>query len=712
MSGEFILVIDDSKEIITHLTERVLPTFGYKTLATNNGRSGLQMIRKHKPDLIMLDYNLPEMTGIDVLQEMAQESISIPVILMTGYGSELAAIEAFRLGIKDYLIKPFTVDEVVETIEHALSEKRLLQGQEEMAEQLRRLKMEMSRQTQQMKTLFRIGKAITSLLSVDQVLERVLEAATFLTNAEESAIWLPDKMGNRMQFYGGAKGSSNKATKTLPAHHSQLRQVLQSGQSLRESLFTGSGIEVAEGYFARAVVHVPLKLRGDTIGILTVSNQLAPRSFSKRDEFLLSFLADYAAIALENAQVYQETDQALARRLEELNTLIEITRTVTSSLDMNEVVNLAIKQVHKSWQIEAASVWLLDEAKQTLRVLTNVGTPPEKLARLQIPVGEGFVGHVAETARVVYTNDVASHALHYRKADVQTGFLTRSILCVPLVFRGSVIGVLQLLNKRDGDFDEADADKALAIASAVAIALTNAVLYEEAEATKRYKDDFVATISHDMRSPLATISGFVAELPLAGELNEAQQVHVQHIDRAVSHMMDLVNGLLDLAKVSDPQERSLRPLDVAELVQGVVQEFQGQAWGRRITLSLETLPSLPLVEADAVQLRSAIGNLIDNAIKYSYENQAVEVAVTSDGRNVLVQVADQGVGITEKEMPHIFEKFYRGKLVNGRGGAGLGLALVRSIAVAHGGSVWAESRGEAGTVFTLRLPAMVPEAIA
>lgn len=704
MSGELILVIDDSKEIIAHLTERVLPTFGYKTLATNNGRSGLQMIREHQPDLIMLDYNLPEMTGIDVLQEMAQESISIPVILMTGYGSELAAIEAFRLGIKDYLIKPFTLDEVLETIERALAEKRLLQGREEMAEQMRRLKVEMSRQAQQMKTLFRIGKAITSLLSVDQVLERVLEAATFLTSAEESAIWLPDKMGDRMQFYGGAKGSSNKAVKSLPAHHSQLRSVLQTGQALRDSLFTGSGIEIADGYFARAVVHVPLKLRGQTMGILTVSNQVAPRSFSKRDEFLLSFLADYAAIALENAQVFQEADQALARRLEELNTMIEITRTVTSSLNMNEVVTLAIKQVHKSWQIVAASLWLLDDAKQTLRVLSNVGTPPEKLARLQVPVGEGFVGHVAETAKMVYTNDVASHPLHYRQADVQTGFLTRSLLCVPLVFRGKVIGVLQLLNKRDGDFDEADGEKALSIASAVAIALTNAVLFEEAEAHKRYKDDFVATISHDMRAPLATISGFVAELPLVGTLNEAQQAHVTHIDRAANHMMSLVNGLLDLAKVSDPLERSLRPLDVSSLVKEVVQEFQGQAWGGNVALSLRVPLSLPLVEADAVQLRSAIGNLIDNAIKYSHEHQAVEVAVSADSRNVLVQVADQGVGITDLEMPHIFEKFYRGKAVNGRGGVGLGLALVRSIAHAHGGNVWAESNVEGGSVFTLRLP--------
>ncbi|MBK8934733.1 MAG: response regulator [Chloroflexi bacterium] len=201
MSGERILIIDDSREIVKHLTEHVLPTFGYKTLYAYDGQSGLARIREMQPDLVMLDFNLPEMTGLDVLQQMAQESISTPVILMTGYGSEQSAIEAFRLGAKDYLIKPFTVDEVVETIDRSLVETRLLHDKAELAEQLRRVKVEMSRQTHEMNTLFKIGKAITSLLSVDQVLERVQEAAKYLTDGEDSRIWLMDEAGTQLRAF-------------------------------------------------------------------------------------------------------------------------------------------------------------------------------------------------------------------------------------------------------------------------------------------------------------------------------------------------------------------------------------------------------------------------------------------------------------------------------------------------------------------------------
>ncbi len=479
MSGECILVVDDSKEIIKHLTEHVLPTFGYKTLHAFDGRSGLKFIREGKPDLVMLDYNLPEMTGIDVLQQMAQESINTPVVLMTGYGSELSAIEAFRLGAKDYLIKPFTVDEIVETIDRALVETRLLHDKQELAEQLRRTKVELSRQNQEMTTLFNIGKAITALLSVDKVLERVLEAAKYLTEAEESTIWLQDANGTQLQTYEKMVVEDSRSSESY-APDSQLMQVVRTGRPIRQSVFSGQGIKVKTNYFARAILYIPLKLRGVTLGVLGVSNLAAYRSFSKRDEFLLSFLADYAAIALENARVFQAADQALASRLEELHTLIDITRTITSAVDLDEVVRLTVQQAHSSWHIEACSLWLLDETHETLSVLTNVGTPADILTKMAVPLGEGFVGHVAKTGKFIYTNDVITHPLHYRDVDSRTGFTTRSLLCVPLVFRDKVIGAMQFLNKLDGDFDDQDVERALAIAAAVAIATTNALLFKEA----------------------------------------------------------------------------------------------------------------------------------------------------------------------------------------------------------------------------------------
>lgn len=810
MSGECILVIDDSKEIVRHLAERVLPTFGYQTLSAYDGQSGLKLIREKTPDLIMLDYNLPEMTGIDVLREMAQESLNTPVVLMTGYGSELSAIEAFRLGAKDYLIKPFTVDEIVETIDRALVETRLLHDKEDLAEQLRRTKVELSRQSQEMDTLFSIGKAITSLLSVDQVLERVLEAATYLTSAEGSTIWLLDDSGENLRAYERKDRVREEDMLLYPVEGSQVGQVMRTGRPLRQSFFTGRGIKVNTGVLVQAVLYVPLKLRGVTMGVLEVTNHESRRSFSRRDEFLLAFLADYAAIAMENARVFQAADQALAAGLEELHTLIEITRTITATLDFDEIIRLAINQVHASWYIEASSLWLLDEAKGVLRVLANVGTPNDILSRFEVPLGQGFVGHVAQTGKWLYTNNAAAHELHYRQVDLATGFHTRSILTVPLITGGKVLGALQLLNKLGGDFDDRDVERAVSIGTAVAIAVTNALLFDESETRKQHleatlehaenpilildedgnllllnqqararfmltkeiighpisdalplpnlaailtqpadrfyqeevtladnsswqlhvapipghgriltlqnnlkikelnqlKDHFIATISHDIRTPINTIIGFASGLGDVGSLNAQQQRYVDSIMKSTKIMMSIVNGLLELAKV-DALTQTYQPCRIHYIVQTVFHDYHEQAEAKGIALTLSTQGELPQITGDPAQLRSAISNLVDNAIKYSPANAAIFIIVKEEAGNILVQVQDNGPGIAALDIPHIFEKFYRGANVNDdTKGIGLGLALVQSIVRAHGGDVWVESQEGKGSEFTLKLPTL------
>lgn len=640
MSGELILIIDDSREIVKHLTETVLPTFGYRTIHTYDGQSGLDMIREKEPDLVMLDFNLPQMTGLDVLQQMARESLRTPIVLMTGYGSELSAIEAFRLGAKDYIIKPFTVDEIIGTIDRALAETRLLHDKAEQAEHIRRLKVEMNRQNNEMRTLSNIGKAITTLMGVDDVLQRVLEAATYLTNAEESTIWLPDDAGDHLRPYNRQTPSQlNKPALILPLADSPAGDVMQSGQPLRQSSMSGQGMKVKTGYFAHAILYVPLQLRGINLGVLGVSNRTAHRAFSKQDEFLLSFLADYAAIALENARVFQAADQALAARLEELNTLVHITQTITASLDLDEVIHLTIKQVHDSWRIEASSLWLLNEATDTLYVLANVGTAVEEIGKIELAVGQGIVGQVVSSGQPIYTNDVASHEHHYHKADEKTGFHTRTLLCVPLIFRGKVIGAMQLINKKDGDFGEADLERARAIAAAIAIAVSNALLFDEAESRK-------------------------------------------------------------LQPETAPQ-----PCDILEIVTDVVQEFQPQAKTRQVALELTAEPGHHEIMGDPVKLHRAVGNLVENAIKYSPKKKKVKVTLAADPEHVLIQIEDSGAGIAKRDLPHIFKKFYQGQ-AGDETSSGQGLALAQWVADLHGGHLWAESNNGRGSIFYFELPRM------
>ncbi|MEM7332573.1 MAG: GAF domain-containing protein [Chloroflexota bacterium] len=477
MSNESILIIDDSREVVDHLAADVLPEYGYNVQYAYTGQAGLALIRSEQPDLILLDYHLPQMTGLDILQEMVLESINIPVILMTGYGSELSAVQAFRLGAKDYLVKPFTIDEIVNMIDRALVEKRLQHDNEKLTEEVRRLKGELTRQSDEMKTLFDIGKAITSFLSVHPLMKRVEDAACEMIKGDSSHIWIPNKEGTRLQVFDLQRRSSGVSDWRVDIDGSDVGQVYQTGRPFRQSVYSSQKIVVTKAHQVQSLMAVPLKLGKKIVGVLSVCSHDVPLALSKRDEFLLSFLADYAAIALENARIFQETDQALADRLEELNTLIEITHTITSSLDIQDVLSHTIQHVHESWDIEASSIWWLNSQHNTLKVLANVGTKTDILDQLEVHVGQGIVGRVVELGKQIYVNDVAVDQNHLKEIDEQTGFHTISILCVPLTFQDKVVGAMQLLNKRNDGFDEQDVARAASLASVVAIAVMNAKMF-------------------------------------------------------------------------------------------------------------------------------------------------------------------------------------------------------------------------------------------
>lgn len=812
MSGELILVVDDSREIVKHLTEYLLLNLGYRAVAAYDGREGLVQVREHEPDLVMLDLNLPEMTGLDVLEELARESIETPVVLMTGYGSEKDAIEAFRLGIKDYLVKPFTVDEVAETIERALMETRLRHDKRKLVERLRKAEGEMRRQIGEMRNLFSMGKAITSTLRVNQVLDQVLQSMLELTSAERATMWLPDESGATLVPHSLSTWSGDADLPTLPVESSQVGTVFTSSEPARHADFSEEGIKVKTDFLARAILHVPLTLHGRVLGVLTVSNHDAPRAFSERDELLLGALSDYAAIALDNARTYDAAEGALTTHMEELETMLRITRTITSSLDLDEVSRLTIQEVHASWEIEASSIWLLDETRQDLRVLVNVGTSADILSRYRVEIGRGIVGHVVESGEPFFSNDVGNEPHHYREIDEETGFLTKSIVCVPLIFNQEIIGALQLLNKVDGSFTEDDVQRASAIATAVAIAVSNAQLFAESASRKQLleatlehngnpifitdqegrllllnqqarehfglsedavgraaseavgnaqlaamlnqqpsqrtgtlrrelelddgsfwlstmapvpsygnilvlqditylkeldaaKSNFVATVSHDLRAPLNSISGFAEALDQVGPLTEEQEEFVSRIEISTERMMNLVTALLDLARVDSRLEQVRKDCDIVGIVRTVITDLQGQALTKQVDLVLDVEEDEPqVIYGDPTQLRQAVSNLVDNAIKFSGHGQEVRVALVTQEDNILIKVNDQGQGIPSKHIPHVFEKFYQVNEENRRGGAGLGLTLVRSIAEAHGGWVWVESEQEKGSTFTLQLP--------
>ncbi|MFZ5908665.1 MAG: ATP-binding protein [Chloroflexota bacterium] len=221
------------------------------------------------------------------------------------------------------------------------------------------------------------------------------------------------------------------------------------------------------------------------------------------------------------------------------------------------------------------------------------------------------------------------------------------------------------------------------------------------------KSEFVSTVSHDLRSPLTLMRGYVTMLDMVGPLNDQQQNYVRKIITGVENMGRLVNNLLDLGRIELGVDLQVEPVLVLDVLERVVGTLQIQASQKEIDLSLELPKDLPPhIEADPALFQQAVYNLVENAIKYTPQNGRVSLRVLITPTDLIIVVQDTGIGISADDMTRLFERFYRGKSRAARAqhGTGLGLAIVRSIAERHGGRVWADSVEGKGSTFHLQVP--------
>jgi len=298
---ERILVIEDSGDIVELLIDTILNPSGYKPLLATSGQEGLHMAVEEQPDHIFLDLNLAEMTGMQVLQGLRDTVPSIPVTLMVFSGSEELAVEAFRLGVKNYVIKPLKPQDVLKAIEDALRETRLRREKGLLTEELMRSNKQLERRVREMTMLYEITQAITNPLDLEALLSRVVEVAVFLTDADEGMLFLVDEETDEL-YMRVAKGVGDKRASMLlmPARNSLIGQVMKTGEPLRiASSDPRLDLTVKTGYMVNALLYVPLRFDAQTKGVLAVSNRVSDRAFTRTEQNRLELLADHAAIALK-----------------------------------------------------------------------------------------------------------------------------------------------------------------------------------------------------------------------------------------------------------------------------------------------------------------------------------------------------------------------------------------------------------------------------
>ena len=311
MNKEVILVVDDSRQITDFLAESVLPSMGFNSLVANRSRAGLDILRqKHQSICLMIvDLQMPDFGGLELLRKSTEQGINVPAILMTAHGSEKIAVEAFRLGVQDYLIKPLDLDELNEAITRALAVTRLQREKSKLTGQLRQ-------QVSWLTALSDVGQSVTSTLDINTVLSRIVEAGVFLTQADQGFIALPDPKSEKLILRAVKNVEQEKIdTLRLPVDDNLIGLALKTNRPVRKSRPNKEKLyKVSTGLLVHDLIHMPISYQGRILGVLSVNNHKQVRGFTERHENVLSSLADYAAIAIENANSFAQAQRELEER--------------------------------------------------------------------------------------------------------------------------------------------------------------------------------------------------------------------------------------------------------------------------------------------------------------------------------------------------------------------------------------------------------------
>lgn len=303
MQDETILVVDDGQDNREFIVEYVLEPNGFKHLSARDGEEGLRLAIEREPDLILLDLQMPKLNGIQVLEQLHARNLEIPVILMTFHGSEDIAIEVYRMGVKDYIKKPYYPEEMLEAIEDALTETRLRREKDGLTNRILQANQELQRRLTEFEILYNIGKIVTSTMDLEKLLPEVVKAAVQITRADEGYLILVEnnqlvRRAHKQPQWAEAQAKAEPVSDRVAEHVIKHHETLNLGPDQLQ----GGGRNSKAPF---AVASVPLRLGERVTGALQVINHTGSQTlFSKNDAMMLQALSDYAAIAIENSRNY------------------------------------------------------------------------------------------------------------------------------------------------------------------------------------------------------------------------------------------------------------------------------------------------------------------------------------------------------------------------------------------------------------------------
>ncbi|MCP4544198.1 MAG: GAF domain-containing protein [Chloroflexi bacterium] len=603
-------------------------------------------------------------------------------------------------------------------------------------------------QLRRMERILEIGRELTSTASLEHLLHKIVGATAELTNSEMGSILLLDEHTSELRFIAASVFPDQLADIPVPIASSIAGNVFSSGKPLivydvRNDPRHYKAVDYHVGFETRSLLAVPLQFKDCRIGVLEAENKRGNTEFGPEDVEMLTALAAQATVAIENAR----SVETLQRARDMANALSKASAALSSTLDYDQVLDHILEQISHVISYDAANVMLITGSEgKVARVVRGRGYErfgtAETLTSTSLQVADTpGLRQMQQTGQALVIPDVEHYDGWVYSRPEHTWI--KSYIGAPFRIRDRVLGFLNVLSATRGFFDQADAECLLAFADHVAIAIENARLYRHArqeiverkwaeEELRRHRDHleelveertvklrqytvelearnqdldaFAHTVAHDLKSPLGPMLGYAQVLAedYATLPDEELRGYLHTIVRSGSKMVSIIDELLLLASARQTTDVGVSPLDMAGVVEQVLQRLDYMIAEHQAEIILPETWPVPLGYGPWIE--EAWVNYVSNALKYGGRPPRVELGATEqeDG-SIRFWVHDNGPGLTPDEQGRLFTPFTRLDQIRAKG-HGLGLSIVRRIVERLGGQVGVESQTGQGSVFTFTLP--------
>ncbi len=386
------------------------------------------------------------------------------------------------------------------------------------------------------------------------------------------------------------------------------------------------------------------------------------------------------------------------QRYTDLVYLLEISRDLASTLDLNSLLKKIVQVAAQITEAEAASILLYDHKKNELKfkAATNQEIDPE-ITEIIVPKNS-IAGWAAEHHSSLFVPDVHKDSRFFDQVEKALDFPTRSIIAIPLITKGRLIGVLEVLNKKFDTFSQYDLEILETLGAQAAVAIQNSHLFEQSDA--------IADLVHELRTPLSSIKTITYLLNKPEITAEKRQKLIDIIQNEANRLNYMVTNFLDIVRMEAGRlSFEFSTFNFSSLVNETILILLPLATQQKIKIQYHPKTEQHLVHADRSKIKQVILNLLNNAIKYNRPDGTIILTHEIQNGNLLFSIADSGIGIPENEIPYVFNKFYRASSVeNEIMGTGLGLSISRQIIENHHGSIWVNSQKDKGTTFFFEIP--------